>query len=172
MDEIDVLPQHKSRRPNGVPTPAAGKNELVPGTEKTAPAKAGAVGYGLKQMCLRSLSRVGPMVQPLAAHERTHCPRGHPRKKPPLPKQGRLVMECCALPCNVRFHTPSVSQRPVERGQWCGHHRRSEGRITCRRCRLTYRRAPCPGRDGRPRTGSSAAPRDPRCRQSRRRSCR
>ena len=37
---------------------------------------------------------------------------------------------------------------------------------------ITYRRAPCPERGGRSRTGSSAAPRDPRCRQSRRRSCR
>ena len=38
--------------------------------------------------------------------------------------------------------------------------------------RITSRRAPCPERDGRSRTGSSAVLRDPRCRQSRQRSCR
>ena len=37
---------------------------------------------------------------------------------------------------------------------------------------LTYRTVPWRGRGGRPRSGSSAAPRDPRCRWSRRRSCR
>ena len=37
---------------------------------------------------------------------------------------------------------------------------------------ITCRRAPCPGRGGRPRTGSSAAARDPQCRWSRQRSCR
>ena len=37
---------------------------------------------------------------------------------------------------------------------------------------LTYRTVPWRGRGGRPRSGSSAAPRGPRCRWSRRRSCR
>ena len=39
-------------------------------------------------------------------------------------------------------------------------------------CQITYRRVPCSGRGGRPQTGSSSALRDPRCRRSRRRSCR
>ena len=47
----------------------------------------------------------------------------------------------------------------------------------CRKIRhprsgLTYRTVPWRGRGGRPRSGSSAAPRDPQCRWSRRRSCR
>ena len=37
---------------------------------------------------------------------------------------------------------------------------------------FTYRTVPWRGRGGRPRSGSSAAPRGPRCRWSRRRSCR
>ena len=37
---------------------------------------------------------------------------------------------------------------------------------------LTYRTVPWRGRGGRPRSGSSAAPRGPRCKWSRRRSCR
>ena len=37
---------------------------------------------------------------------------------------------------------------------------------------ITYRRVPCPERGGPLRSGSSAVPRDPRCRRSHRRSCR
>ena len=37
---------------------------------------------------------------------------------------------------------------------------------------ITYRRVPYPGRGGPPRTGSPAAPRDPRCKRSRQRSYR
>ena len=39
-------------------------------------------------------------------------------------------------------------------------------------CRLTCRRVRSPGRGDRPRTGSSAVPRDPRCRRFRQRPCR
>ena len=39
-------------------------------------------------------------------------------------------------------------------------------------CRLTCRRVRSPGRGDRPRTGSSAVPRDPRCRWFRQRPCR
>ena len=63
---------------------------------------------------------------------------------------------------------------PQRRTEWVGSHdcSRTGHELAAAASPLTCRRAPWPGRGGRPLPGSSAAPRDPRCRQSRRRSCR
>ena len=92
--------------------------------------------------------------------------RASGRKKPPHPKMGRLVMELCALLWNVGLPPHYKSSGYVQ----LIDARQNELPAAARR--ITCRRAPCPERGGRSRTGSSAAPRDPRCRWSHQRSCR
>ena len=56
--------------------------------------------------------------------------------------------------------------------QWRNDNRPASARTVGGHCPLTCRRAPCSGQGGRPRTGSSSAARDHRCRRSHRQSCR
>ena len=69
------------------------------------------------------------------------------------------------LLCFVPGNESSGTQR-------CNDDTPTGARIVCGHCPLTCRRAPCSGRGDRPRTGSSSAARDHRCRWSHRRSCR
>ena len=127
---------------------------------------------------------------------------GERRKKPPRPETGRWVMVLCKSLCKRCFNTPrgnlpvrtmpdhtsftrlstskmsdslapGTAGRPVGRFYSTAVKQNLSGTsLSAATRRITSRRAPCPERGGRSRTGSSAAPRDPRCRRSRQRSCR
>ena len=74
------------------------------------------------------------------------------------------------LPLLFCFYVP---QQRTGIAQWSiDHNRPISPVLPVGAYRLTCRRVPCPERGGQPRTGSSAAARDPQCRWSRQRSCR
>ena len=62
----------------------------------------------------------------------------------------------------VRYDTPSVSQRPVERAQWPSSYRRSEGCISCRSYRPAGRGSRSAGPPRRRERGARAPRREPR----------